>query len=94
MSNQLGVTVDGVYKIGTAAFLTINGVHREVKSAFLTVGGVHRKCFEGDAFAALLTDFEYTNNGDGTVTLTKWKGTSNGAASTELIIPDDERIIL
>lgn len=41
-----------------------------------------------------LVDFEYTNNGDGTVTLTAWKGTLNGVASTELVIPDDSRIIL
>ena len=44
--------------------------------------------------ADLLQDFEYTNNGNGTYTLTAWKGTYNGVASTECIIPDDSRIIL
>ena len=39
-------------------------------------------------------DFEGTSNGDGTWTLTAWKGTYNGEASTELVIPDDERIVL
>lgn len=41
-----------------------------------------------------LIDFEYIKNSDGTVTLTAWKGTLNGSASTELIIPDSNRIIL
>lgn len=42
----------------------------------------------------ILIDFEYTDNGNGTYTLTAWKGTLNGVESTELIIPDDSRIIL
>lgn len=41
-----------------------------------------------------LIDFKYTDNKDGTVTLTAWKGTLNGVASTELVIPNDTRIIL
>lgn len=41
-----------------------------------------------------LVDFEYVANGDGTYTITDWKGTYNGEASTRCIIPDDERIIL
>ena len=41
-----------------------------------------------------LIDFEYTDNRDGTVTLTAWKQTLNGVASTEMVIPDDNRIIL
>lgn len=41
-----------------------------------------------------VVDFEYTNNGDGTVTLTAWKETYNGESSTECIIPDDSNIIL
>ena len=43
---------------------------------------------------AKLIDFEYTDNRDGTVTLTAWKQTLNGVASTECVIPDDNRIIL
>lgn len=39
-------------------------------------------------------DFEYTKNSDGTYTLTAWKGTLNGVASTELVVPDDQRIVL
>jgi hypothetical protein len=41
-----------------------------------------------------LVDFEYTNNGDGTYTITDWKQTLNGEPSTELIIPDNSRIKL
>ena len=44
--------------------------------------------------AILLVDFEYVKNDDGTATLTGWKGTLNGVTSTELVIPDDPRIIL
>lgn len=47
-----------------------------------------------DPFIEMLIDFEYTKNSDGTVTLTAWKGTLNGAPSTELVIPDSDRIIL
>lgn len=47
-----------------------------------------------DTFYDSLIDFEYTKNSDGTVTLTAWKGTLNGVASTELAIPDSNRIIL
>ena len=47
------------------------------------------------ALAAALIDFEYTYNAqDDTVTLISWKGTLNGVPSTEIVIPDDTRIIL
>lgn len=46
-----------------------------------------------DPFKELLIDFEYEIN-DGKAILKAWKGTFNGESSTELIIPDDERIIL
>lgn len=41
-----------------------------------------------------LIDFDYTDNGDGTYTLTGWKQTLNGEPSTELIIPDNNMIVL
>ena len=44
--------------------------------------------------AVKLQDFEYTTNNDGTYTLTGWKETHNGVASTELIIPNNKKIIL
>ena len=39
-----------------------------------------------------LDDFEYTDNNDGTYTITAWKGTLNGETSTEMIVPDTNRI--
>ena len=44
--------------------------------------------------AVVLADFEYTSNSDGTYTITGWKQTLNGVSSTELIIPDNNKIIL
>lgn len=41
-----------------------------------------------------LVDFNYTANDNGTYTITGWKGTTNGVPSTELILPDSNRIIL
>ena len=48
----------------------------------------------GKTLSTLLIDFEYTENEDGTVTITDWKRTLNGVPSTEIIIPDDSRIRL
>lgn len=42
----------------------------------------------------LLIDFEYTDNNDGTYTLTGWKQTLNGEPSTEMVIPDNSSIKL
>lgn len=44
--------------------------------------------------AVVLQDFTYITNGDGTYTLTGWKGTKNGVESTECIVPDSELIIV
>ena len=44
-------------------------------------------------WADLLVDFYHIDNGD-TATITGWKGTLNGVPSTELIVPDDSRIII
>lgn len=41
-----------------------------------------------------LVDFNYDDNGDGTYTLTGWKKTLNGEASTEIIIPNNVNIKL
>ena len=42
----------------------------------------------------VLVDFNFTNNGNNTYTLTGWKGTLNGIPSTELVIPNNSKIIL
>ena len=44
--------------------------------------------------ATVLVDFEYTTNEDGTYTITGWKGTLNGEASTEMIIPNNGLIVV
>lgn len=41
-----------------------------------------------------LIDFNYTDNGDGTYTITSWKGTYNEEPSTEIIIPNLDCIIV
>ena len=43
---------------------------------------------------ALLVDFKYIKNDDGTYELTEWKGTLNGENSTECVIPDNALIIV
>ena len=42
----------------------------------------------------LFIDFVYTDNGDGTYTITDWKGTLNGQPSTEIVVPDSRQIIV
>lgn len=44
--------------------------------------------------AVVLADFNYADNGDGTYTINSWNQTLNGVASTECIIPNNNRIIL
>lgn len=44
--------------------------------------------------SVVLVDFEYTANDDGTYTITGWKETLNGEASTEMIIPNNGLIIV
>lgn len=44
--------------------------------------------------ATVLVDFEYTTNDDGTYTITAWKETLNGEPSTEMVIPNNHRIIV
>ena len=41
-----------------------------------------------------LADFEYTDNGNGTYTITGWRGTYNGQSSNKCIIPYSDKIIL
>ena len=56
--------------------------------------GDYTTTFKISVLPQMLQDFEAIANEDGTYTLTGWNGTLNGEPSTELIIPDDERIIL
>ena len=45
-------------------------------------------------WAQILKDFIYTENEDGTATITDWKGTLDGVASTEIVIPNISKVIL
>lgn len=84
------------YEIGGGKTL-VNGTAYSIDKGKTLVGGtVYSISFSSLAvdLVSKLIDFEYNDNGDGTATLISWKGTYNGASSTELIIPDDSRIIL
>lgn len=52
-------------------------------------GVITTVCYED-----LLSDYQYTSNEDGTYTITGWNGTTNGEASTEIIIPNDSSIYI
>ena len=77
----------------------LNGTYYTISSGEVLVSGT---AYSGIKLATplpqdlinKLTDFKYTDNYDGTVTLTDWNKTLNGVSSTELVIPDDSRIIL
>ena len=80
-------------------FTTVNGVQKIVGSIYETINGVYVKIYPNiiplpEVLVLSLVDFEYIDNGDGTATITAWKGTLNGVASTELVVPNDPRIIL
>lgn len=51
------------------------------------------RLYRNDPFKDLLIDFEYELDGKQAI-LIAWKGTLNGEPSTEMVIPNDERIIL
>lgn len=44
--------------------------------------------------AIVLIDFNYTDNGNGTYTITGWKGTYNGVTSSEMIVPNNAFVIV
>ena len=79
-------------------FTTVNGVQKVVDSIYQTINGVYVKIYPNiiplpEDLVLLLIDFEYIDNGDGTVTITAWKHTLNGIDSTIMHVPDDARII-
>lgn len=80
-------------KIGKL-YIGLNDVARLVTKAYVGVDNVARLVYEYFDPTIVLQDFTYTDNGNGTYILTGWKGTTNGVTSTELIVPDDSRIIV
>ena len=93
------VMVDGTAYSVTGGTTLVDGTSYSVTSGKTMVDSTVYEISFGAAgldptLAAALVDFEYTVNSDGTVTITDWLGTTNGASGTEIIIPDDSRIIL
>jgi len=43
--------------------------------------------------AVVLIDFNYTDNGDGTYSITSWKGTLNGETSDIMVVPNNKHVI-
>jgi hypothetical protein len=70
---------------------TVTILYNEAGKTYTTTITVN--IIEFDA-ATILIDFEYITNDDGTYTITAWKGTKNGVASTEMVVPDISNIIL
>ena len=50
--------------------------------------------FDQTTLSNLFIDFVYTDNGNGTYTITDWKGTLNGQPSTEIVVPNNRQIIV
>lgn len=98
--NPTGMIITGTYSDGTTTEI-IHYHHPEIVEEVLKIfcidGGVYVTIgltISGAAMSKILIDFEYTDNGDETYTLTGWKETHNGEESTELVIPDEPGIIL
>ena len=101
-----GMVVTASYNDGTTKPVT----NYTYPTAALTIGttSVPITCTEsGSTFTAnvgvtvvaafdtnILKDFTYNTNSDGTYTLTGWKGTKDGVASTEIVIPDNNSVIV
>ncbi len=67
---------------------------RRVKKVYIgDANNIARICYSIATIEDLI-DFKYTDNNNGTYTLTAWNGTTNGTKGTEIIIPDGSNIIL
>jgi hypothetical protein len=91
---------DGTIKEITNYSYTPNGKLTSIGTNVITISysenGVTKTCelnIEVLFDETILQDFTYVNNGDGTYSLTGWKGTKNGVSSTEIVIPDTDAII-
>ena len=79
-----------------SAYITSGGRNKMVKKILMTENGKWKTVFVPevvDIFKEILQDFEYTLNYDGTCNITGWKGTKNGVASTEMVVPYHQKII-
>lgn len=100
MAKKAYIGINGVSKNIPLMYIGVNGIAQKITKAYIgDENGIARLFYESsisldEDLVLSLIDFEYTKNNDGTYTLTAWKGTLNGEPSTELVIPDDPRIIL
>lgn len=94
MGKDIYIGVDNVARKVIQPYIGVDNVARTITKSYIGVDNVARLCYEAFNAAEILIDFNYVDNGDGTYTLTGWKGTLNGMLSTELVVPDYPQIIL
>lgn len=100
MFDATGLRVGVVCEDGTTREITnytISDVHNMIVDISYTENGItYTTNFKTSMISVenALIDFEYTKNADGTYTLTAWKKTLNGVSSTEMVIPDSDKIIV
>lgn len=97
MSAYIGI--NGTARRTTDGYIGIDGVARRIFKGYVGDGnGIARLIWAGtDPMPDFLIDFEGYITGteeSPTYTLARWKGTLNGEASTEIVIPDRADIIL
>ena len=89
-----GMVVSAVYNDGTSIPVT-DYVYSDIVDGVVTITYLSYSInidITIKTVKDLLVDFEYTENADGTYTITDWKKTLNGEPSTECIIPEHELI--
>ena len=104
--NSSGMIVKASYENGASKNVTnytyspidsLTTVGNNTITISYTENGITKTCTQviivNPSIADILQDFDYINNGDGTYALTSWKGTANGVPSTEIILPNDNRIV-
>lgn len=92
-----GMVITGTYADGTTkeiADLYYPEVITNDFKIYCIDGGVYVDNINDIFSITNIIDFEYTINEDGMCALTEWKETLNGEPSTELIIPDNAKLIL
>lgn len=95
-----GLTVIGIFGDNTSVEITdyiydydknVNGDVKIIIS-YEQIGVVYTTSFEISIIS--LDDFVYTDNNDGTYTITDWKGTYNGEPSEKYIVPNSKNVII
>lgn len=96
MNSYIGI--DGAAKKITDIYIGVDNVSKKVLKGYVGVDGVAKLFWAGSIpFPDFLIDFNGYVEGteeNPIYVLTSWKGTLNGEASTEIVIPDRNDIIL